>query len=314
MHYHKEPVSLQINLSPGDFRIAKFILPHQLKALACQVDEIILTVESKPSKGRFAEGWKENIRNLEWLLKDISQSFEVKVIQVDYQEEKKREIAQYFFNNTYIPEKDFRGGPFYAYFYGLYHCKNDLIFHLDSDMFLGGHSSKWIAEATGLFNQHSNLLCVAPLPGPPAENEQLKGQDIIKKINGIPFMYEISGFSTRIFMIRKSLITLHKIKLTRPKLKDQVKAIIKGNPNADLPEHQLSDLMKIHHLKRIDFLGSGSGMWSLHPPYRNQNFYGGLPDLIKRIEQNNLPKSQNGFYDIVDEVIDWKDVREKLFK
>ncbi|SDD71934.1 hypothetical protein [Pedobacter soli] len=314
MLYHKEPVSLQINLSPSDFRIAKFILPHQLKALANQVDEIILTVESKPSRGRFATGWTENIANLKSLLTDIAETFEVKVIHVDYAEPKKREIAQYFFNSAYIPEKDFRGGPFYAYFYGLYHCKNDLVFHLDADMFLGGNSSKWIAEAASLFNQYSNLLCVAPLPGPPVENEQLKGQHIIKKIDGVPFMYELAGFSTRIFMLKKSLINRYKIKLTRPDLKDQLKAIIRGNPNADLPEHQLSDLMSKHQLTRIDFLGSGTGMWSLHPPYRNQNFYEGLPDLINRIEQNNLPESQNGFYDIVDEVIDWSDVKEKLFK
>ena len=66
----KPPVSLKINLAPGDYRHAKHILPHQLKILAGQVDEIILTVDTKPSKGRFAEGWNEYKELLNTFLQD----------------------------------------------------------------------------------------------------------------------------------------------------------------------------------------------------------------------------------------------------
>ncbi|WP_443938106.1 hypothetical protein [Pedobacter sp. MW01-1-1] len=56
MPSENKKISSQINLTPSDYPSAKYILPHQLKILANQVDEIVLTIESKPSKGRFAIG------------------------------------------------------------------------------------------------------------------------------------------------------------------------------------------------------------------------------------------------------------------
>ena len=311
MHY-KPKVSLQINLSPSDYPSARFILPHQLNVLAPQVDEILLTIESKPSKGRFATAWTENEAKLKAFLNDISDRYPVKILYVDYTGETKKKVAEYFFKGNYIPEKDFRGGPFYCYFFGLYHCSHDLVFHLDADMFLGGRSPLWVQEAAALFSEKENLFCLAPLPGPPAKNEKLVGQTILKKFDDQAYKFQLAGFSTRIFMIKKSSVHQHKLRLTKPGLKNQLKAILKGNVNADLPEHQLADFMENNGLIRIDFLGSGDGMWSLHPPYRNSNFYDGLENLIKKIENNDVPDSQKGFYDITDELIDWSDARMKL--
>ena len=95
-------------------------------------------------------------------------------------------------------------------------------------------------------------------------------------------------------------------------MRNQVKAIVEGNSNVDLPEHLLSAYMKKYQLKRIDFLGADNGLWSLHPPYRTKAFYNDLPELIKRIEANDLPAKQQGFYDIVEEVCDWTEAKKKL--
>lgn len=312
MPYSKQKVSLQINLSPSDYQLAKLVLPHQLKILAGQVDEILLTIESKPSKGRFSLGWVENEAKLKSLLAIIAKQFIVRIIYVDYTEETKKKVAEYFFSSGYIPEKDYRGGPFYCYFFGMFNCSNDLIFHLDADMFLGGKDNLWIQKAAKLLTEQEDLISVSPLPGPPAENEILIGQDIVEKFDDEPYKFQLNGFSTRIFMIKKSALHLHKLRIKKPGLKDQVKAILSGNPNTDLPEHLVSDLMLQKNLKRIDFLGSSEGIWSLHPPYRTSGFYTGLPLLIQKIENNDLPVSQNGFYDIVDDLIDWTEPREKL--
>ncbi|MBD1394719.1 hypothetical protein [Mucilaginibacter glaciei] len=307
----KHKVSLQINLAPGDYQHMQYLLPHQLNQLQQQVDEIILTVDTKQGKGRFAEGWNTYKDFLDRFLKEkIEPFYPVKVITVDYSSSVEQKIARYFFGKTQMPFKDFRGGPFYAYFFGLYTATNKLVFHLDSDMLLGGGSQNWINEAVSYFNIDPTCFVMAPLPGPPDHNDTLKGQHIMNKI--APFTWQLAGMSTRIFLIDKSKFNNNKLLITKPSLRNQVKAIIDGQSNADLPEHLISTFIKKHNLKRIDFLGSGEGMWSLHPPHRTKSFYGQLPAIINHVETNNLPENQRGFYDIIDEVCDWTEAREKF--
>lgn len=307
----KQPVSLQINLAPGDYRHVLHLLPHQLSLLQGQVNEIILTVDTQPGKGRFAEGWA-NYKDIlyQFLKTEIEPHYPVKIVLVDYAPTIKQKIETYFFGNGNMPVKDFRGGPFYAYFFGLYVAANNLVFHLDSDMFLGGGSQQWIAEAVEYYNTDPTCFVMAPLPGPPRNDDSLQNQQVIQKI--APFTWQLGGMSTRIFLIDKSKFGTSKLVLTKPSFRNQVTAIVKGHVNTGLPEHLIAAFIKNHRLKRIDFLGSGEGMWSLHPPYRTKAFYEQLPEIIKRVETNDLPQKQYGFYDLIDEVCDWTEAREKL--
>lgn len=177
-------------------------------------------------------------------------------------------------------------------------------------MFLGGASQTWVTEATQFFEKDDSCFIVSPLPGPPHGDDILINQDIAAK--PAPYTWQLKGMSTRIFLIDKSKFKKHKLQLKKPSVRNQLKAFVEGNPNADLPEHLLSAYMYKYQLKRVDFLGIGTGLWSLHPPYRTGLFYDDLPQLIKRIESNDLPEKQHGFYDIIDEVCDWAEAREKL--
>ncbi|GAB2698926.1 polysaccharide biosynthesis glycosyltransferase UppG [Mucilaginibacter koreensis] len=307
----KNKATLQINLAPVDYLHARVLLKHQLSALAGQVDEVLLIVDTQPAQGRFAEGWNTYKTQFDHFLSaEIAAEFKVRIVPVDYSKTAKEAVAQLFFGTTYIPDNDFRGGPFYVYFFGLWQAKNNIVFHLDSDIFLGGQSQNWINEAVNFFEQDDRCLIVSPLPGPPHPDKVLKGQSIIRHI--APYTYQLDGMSTRLFMIDKFKFEKRKLSLHQPSLRNQLKAVIEGNANADLPEHIIASYMRAHGLKRIDFLGSGDGMWSLHPPYRTQTFYRQLPNLIERIINNELPLSQRGFYDIVDEVCDWTEARQKL--
>jgi hypothetical protein len=307
----KQRVSLQINLAPGDYPLMQHLLPHQLNQLQAQVDEIILTVDTQPGKGRFAEGWFKYKDSLDLFLKMVIEpKYPVKIIPVDYTPAIKQQVAQYFFGKDNMPVKDFRGGPFYAYFFGLYTAVNNFVFHLDSDMFLGGGSKQWIAEALQYFNTDPACFVMAPLPGPPRADDILVGQQVINK--PAPFTWQLEGMSTRIFLMDKSKFKTNKLVLARPSLRNLVKAIVEKHNPADLPEHLIQTFIKTHNLKRIDFLGSGEGMWSLHPPYRTAAFYNQLSEIIKQVENNVLPQKQQGFYDLIDEICDWTDAREKL--
>lgn len=304
-------VSLQINLAPSDYLHARYILKHQLDILAPQVDEILLTIDTNPSKGRFATGWHENKKNLyDFLTTAIEPNYKVKIIAVDYSEAVSRAMGNFFFNTNYLPAKDFRGGPFYAYFFGLYHAKHDLIFHLDSDLFLGGGSKTWVSEAVSMLTTDPTILTVSPLPGPPHPEEKLIGQSAYQHTGHYTFEFE--GMSTRIFMLNRAVFKQDKLTLKKPALRSQIKAIVEGNSNADLPEDLIGTYMQKHHLKRVDFLGNEKGLWSIHPPFRNKQFYQDLPKFIGDIEQNKLPESQYGFYDMVDEMCDWSENRAHL--
>lgn len=306
----KNKVSLQINLSPGDFPHVRYLLKHQLEVLSKQVDEVILTIESQPAKGRFGEGWETYQALLDkFIAEEIVHQYDVRIVPVDYSAPAKRAVAEYFFGKSTIPDKDFRGGPFYAYFFGLYTAANDLVFHLDSDMFLGGGSQTWVKEAVQFLNP-DDCLTVSPLPGPPHPEDKLTCQAGAEKI--APYTYRFSGMSTRIFMLDKSKFKQHKLILEKPGIRNQVKSMIEGNPNADLPEHLLSSFMLKNNYKRVDFLGTGKGLWSLHPPYRTASFYDGLPKLIARVKSGDMPAAQYGFYDMTDELCDWAEARQKL--
>ncbi|PTR01269.1 hypothetical protein C8P68_101503 [Mucilaginibacter yixingensis] len=303
-------VTLQINLAPGDYPLARHSLPHQLNALASQVDEILLVVDTRRGKGRFAEGWQQYADHLNLFLSDLAQNYPVTIVPVDYSPAAKKQVANYFFEGNNIPDKDFRGGPFYVYFFGLHAARNNVILHLDADILLGGHNNTWIAEATETLLNTPSCFTVSPLPGPPHPDDVLVGQT--QQSKPAAYTYVFNTMSTRIFMMDKSRFSTHKLTFQSPSLRNQLKAKLEGNPPADLPEHIVSAYMQRHQLKRIDFLGTGKGLWSLHPPYRSEKFYNDLPEIIRKVEQNDLPQAQLGFYDIVDEVCDWTEAREKL--
>lgn len=307
----KKAVTLQINLAPGDYPHAKLILHHQLKTLAGQVDEIVLTVDTKQSSGRFSQGWfkYQDLLNT-FLDAEIKPNYPVRILPVNYSQEINILVAEYFFGSKKIPEKDFRGGPFYSYFFGLFHASNNLVLHLDSDIFLGGGSQTWIEEAKAMFESHPRYLVVSPHPGPPHPLGILIDQKIVKEIK--PYTYELCGMSTRIFMMDKSIFAAQKIPLRKPVLRSQVKAIVQRNPNAELPEVLIRNFMELNDLKRLDFLGQGKGLWSLHPPFRTKSFYDNLANIISRVDSGDLPEAQYGFYDVVDELCDWTDGWENL--
>lgn len=307
-------VTLQISLAPSDYRHAIHLLKHQIKILGSQVSEILLTYDTHRSKGRFAINWEENNEKMWAFLEDFASSNpKIKLIKIDYTTEKVREIAQKYFNKNSIPAKDWRGGPFYTYFYGLKEAKNDYVFHIDSDIFFGGMSQTWIKEAIYIFESNNNILFINPLPGPPRKDQKLIGQSRYKKHEFKPNYFEFEGMSTRLFLVNRKHFIKNKIaNIITFNWREFSKAIIRKNPPYRLPEEILSDYMLKNCFIRVDFLGNNEGLWSLHPPYRTEQFYVDLPQIIQKIENGTVPNSQRGFYDIVDELVDWTEAKKRI--
>ena len=318
------PVTLQINVAPTDLPHARHTLPHQLRQWGEQVQEIVFAFDLHRTAhgGRFGEGWDERLGPMQNLLEGLCREHPgARVAEVDYAPERMREIALAYTASAVMPEKDTKGAPFYPYFFGLHEASNDLVLHFDSDLMFGGGSQTWVAEACALLAAHPDVLACNPLPGPPTADGKLRtqsaprfeqGADVALNVGSLAFRF--SELSTRLFLLDRRALRerLGPLELQGPiRLISQVKARLHGNPPYRAAELTITDAMRARGLARVDFLGSGAGMWSLHPPYRSEAFYRELPRLIEQVETGQVPEAQRGDYDVNDSMLDWTDARRR---
>ena len=294
------PVSLQISVAPPDLPHARWTLPHQLRQWGGQVDEVVFVLD-----GREAE-----LEELLALLCD--EHAHARVQHVDYGADAASVVAERFLGGRRAPVRDCFGKAVYSYLFGLHAARHRFVLHLDSDMMFGGGSQTWIAEARRLFDSRPDVLSVAPLPGPPSdepfsprvarvhraerfENPELAGPAL-----------RFTHMSTRDFMLDRS--RLGTMRAERPGPRAALGALAKGalwkrRAWRAPAEVALSRAMTRAGQCRVDFLGAAPGMWSVHPPQRSREFYAALPELIRRIEQGDVPERQLGEFDLSDALL-----------
>jgi hypothetical protein len=304
------PVTLQISLAPSDHRLAEWLLPHQLRAWRGSVAEILLTIDTRRSRGRFGLDWEEGRRRI---LALAYATEGVRVLEVDYGVAAREAVAAAFFEGRAVPQKDCRGGPYYAYFFGLRAAAHDHVLHSDADMFFGGNAGQWLGEALAEYEKNPQILFTAPLPGPPSADGALRQLHGVR-LPGATLAYRFPEMSTRLFLFdrRRFHDRIGGLQPRRPAWRACLRALLDGNPMQELPEVLLSSAMTRAGLERIDFLGSPPGCWSLHPPYRCTDFFAKLPGLARRVELGDLPAAQLGDHDINDSLVNWSEAREQM--
>ncbi|MBF5043521.1 glycosyltransferase family 2 protein [Aggregicoccus sp. 17bor-14] len=308
------PVTLQVNLAPTDFPHAQHILPHQLRQVGPGAQEILLVLDLHRSQGaRFSEAWVERRPLMERLLSGLqAQDPRVRVREVDYAASTRRAIAERFFAGQPVPEKDARGGPYYSYLFGLHAAAHRHVLHLDADMLLGGASATWLAEAARHLEAREEVLCCSPLGGPPrADGQLLVPERWAQPDPLIPRAFLFRRFSTRVFFVDLEKL-LSRAGPVRRRLAPPVhvlRALRAGNPPFREPENHFTRAMERGPWRRLEFLGEGAGLWSLHPEFRSPTFYARLPSLVREVEAGTLPEAQQGRENVHDSVVDWSDVR-----
>ncbi len=304
--------SFQINLSPSDFRHSNLLLTHQITAWQHQVDEVLLTIDLHKSPGRFGSDWEiGKVRLLDF----VSSLSGVRVEVVDYSIEARRKVDSEWSGGTQIPMKDFRGGPSYAYFYGLSAARGRYIIHADADIFFGGRSNSWVKEAIDVFESNPDILFLGAYSGAPTPDLRILTLPC-EQSSAARGGHRFDFMSTRLFMLDRTRFhqRIGEFKPSRPTLRSVLKACVEGNPAWDLPEHWMTSAMNKANMCRFEFLGSGAGMWYLHPPYRCEDFYSKLPYIIDTIENGKLPDAQLGCHDINDSMVDWTAATDALKK
>ncbi len=303
-------ITLQINLAPVDYPMVCHTLPHQLSVFAHHCNEVLLTLDTRRVKGsRLSEElWNKHLALLEeFIEKEIKPSFSQTNFTVDkmiYTDAMRKEIGRYFLGKNHtIPLKDFRGGPFYSYYFGLYRAQHDFILHLDADMMIVGDATTWFKEAVEAMQSDATIFACAPLLGPPTDTGDISEIKMShpKRYNPIkpwkqPYSFLYNDFSTRIFFFnRNKLKGLSRIEL--PNVDHFVKALWKGNPPYRFPEGTISSLLKRKQWWVLSFKGKNTGLWALHPA-RGEEFKQKLPLILEAIQQGHYPDSQKGHPDV----------------
>lgn len=305
------PVTLQISLAPSDYAHARELLAHQTRVWRDQVAEILLTIDTHRSSGRFSARWEEGRDKILPLARSVPGA---RVVEIDYGPEAQARVAGEFFGGRApVPAKDFRGGPYYSYFFALNAATHDHVFHADSDMLFGGLSPTWLAEALADQAANPQVVFSAPLPGPPTRDGRLRSQQAAP-VPGRENAHDFDTMSTRLFLVSRSRLraSIGPLHARRPALRETIKAFVERNPAQDLPEHLFTDAMRPRGLVRREFLGSAPGMWHLHPPYRCADFYRKLPDLVARCENGDVPEPQRGDHDVNASLVDWSEALAAL--
>ncbi len=310
----------QISTYPMDLPHVEHLLPHQIKALADMVDRIVITIDTHQSRSgryrgtRFAERLDELRRVLTVAQRTCPK---LHIFDVDYSEPARRAVAQYFFGTDTVPIKAWDGGPFYSYFFGLFIADAQYVMHLDGDILFGGGSLTWMNEAIEIMQRHRDVLVMAPFPGPPRADGQVFGHQNSRPLHAadgtqIAAALRHDDVSTRIFMIdlNRFKTDIGTLPLLQPTFTQRVKSRLLGNsPEALEAEVLLSKTLQNAKFGRIDYLGSAPGLWTLHPPYRSEEFYRRLPDLVSMVESGAVPEGQRGHYDVNDSMVDWRTAR-----
>ena len=313
----------QLNIHPNDIALVPHLLPHQIRMWGPQVDRVHVTLDTHGSAaGHYrADGMAEKLAAMREVLARIARDAPNVVIdEVDPSPEARRTVARAFFGRDDVPLKAWHGGPFYAYLYGLQRADADAVVHFDGDMLFGGGSAVWLDEALDVLNATADALFVGPLPGPPRGDGAVLGHGEHWRgvrhapLAGLGFpAHRFSTVSTRIMVLSPRLLRERlagPIPWRAPDLRRRLHAHLLGNPPHTLNlEKSLSITMAERGLCRVDMLGTGAGMWSLHPPYRSPEFLARLPEFVARVERGDVPEGQRGRYDLGEPWIDWSAAR-----
>jgi hypothetical protein len=302
----RHPVTLHISLTPRDLAYARAILPHQLRRVGSAVEEVVLTIDTL---GRAPAEAGAEFAELDRLARGCAAVAPQFVVQVaDYSPERRLELSRRLFAQGLIPRLAYRGA-FHAYFDGWLAGSQPFLFHLDSDLLIGGEPAAWIPEAMTLLRSDKTIFTCTPLAGPPRADLSIGQPSRPERARRGAHAFD--GFSTRIFFIERERLAAPQppLRLQRAAWRTQVRGWIEGTSPYALPEDILSAHMRRAGLRRVDFLGEDPGCWSLHPPYRNPAFFHQLDEIVRRVERNDFPDAQRGDYDLNDSVVDWSDAR-----
>jgi hypothetical protein len=295
-----------VNVAPVDLPHAETTLRHQLRTWGGQVARVIYTLDLAKSPGPRGVDYEQHRPAMEQLIERLAATSPTyRAVTVDYSPEAVGRVGAAFFAGASPPTKDCYGAPFYAYFDGLASVDTRYVLHMDSDMLFGGGSQTWIGEAIELLESRSNVLFVAPFGGPPSADPRVTRKERRRELNAQPFgslpvLESVDPRTKRFGHVGSRIFftDLDRLRGAGPFSAYDAPPWSRGSNLATTPflpaESTLSAAMRDGGWVRLDYLGTGAGMWRLHPAQRGSAYAANLPHVIAALERGAIPDYQRG--------------------
>jgi hypothetical protein len=309
------PVTLQVNVTPMEYPYVRRTLPVILRQLVGAVDEVLLTFDLRRSSVSYSQDWEDRRPLMRDLLHDFrKRATNVRILEVDYSPKVNDELAKEFLGRQPVPHADSKGGPFYAYLYGLHSARNDGIFHIDGEMLVGGGGAlSWLQQAAELLAARRDVVAISPLPGPPAQDGALKqsAPPVWRRDVANPEAFCSDRFSMRAVYLQRSkfIARLGPLRLRLAAPLHALHGWSAGHPPYRDLDVTVSHAMTRRGLVRLAMHGPAPGLWTLHPKLRSPSLMGVLPDIVRAVEAGRVPDPQRGDGDLNDTLPEWHDLQ-----
>ena len=298
-----DQVTLQINLSPGDIRYAHLTVPHLVRMHPYLEKRMLVVDLCRPQKTKIFDPdkkiplpvFEERVAKLLDIVDRLTTEFrfdQVFFLKPDSPEI--RHFSRKYLNGLYQTTHGAGGTANMSYWAAIDLPETRYVLHYDGDMLVHAKDGKnWVEKALRIMEEDARYIIAVPRTAPP-----VKGQpDIISKHQGRPFSeQEIfwidDWFSTRHFLLDREKLENY-LPLVRGKIK--LELLARKWLNRAFPlDPEIILFRSIGHKGGRRVILKSPETFLLHPVEKGDHFIQMLPGIIKKVEEGEIPKGQEG--------------------
>lgn len=301
--------SLWILASEPDVSYVALTVSHLIRSCNFPFKERVLAVDTACLSGEYA---RRTILPGRQSLRDccadlVARGVIDRVVDLDYSPDFHRQAYRKYFADYFPHTHGYRGYPVLGSLFCLEKSSSKYMLHFDCDMLLHQDASKsWIADGIELLQSCEDVVSVMPLPGPPAEDGELRQQ--VPYASDPRGFFSFKNFSSRCYLIdrlrfEKLLpLPIRALRSRKPlvnRLPDKIRLLAKhfvGKNVLHSFEYMVSSRLATSSLVRADL--NSACAWTLHPVDHGEEFIEKLPGIIARVEAGTFPEAQSGHYDL----------------
>lgn len=293
--------SLSILTGPADVGFIRHTVPHLVRSCKIPVCDRALVVDTLPVKGRRVRqdsALAAFLQVCEQLRRD---GYVDRVILLGDLLGEFANWSAHHFGKRVSWIRDFRGVPLFGWVAGIEQSTAQYHLHFDSDILIHQDEGEdWIASAIEILRAANDVLCVAPHPGPPPSNGQLR-QTAAYQRDARGF-FRFQTFSSRRFLIdRQRFASLLPLRPRDASRRHRLRSVFGlGSP---LLNWELMVQERQQELRLVRAHLTSPGSWSVHVPDHGAEFCRYVRAIIQSVESGRYPPGQAGHYDL--RLADW---------
>jgi hypothetical protein len=296
------PITLQINLSPGDVDYANFTVPALINHHP-EAEEIILVIDlCKPQRTklvkpsiRFPEPQysRNKIKIVEIAKTIASKHSNCNIYCLESNDSIIKKLGDKYLGGWYFNTHDYGGCANMSYWLGFELPKNDLIIHYDGDIILYQKPNfAWTKQAIKLMYENKDVVASCPRFNTPFENSNI----FPSNNHGVPFEKRNNCFVDNWFSTRCLLIDRKRFEEYLPFMSGRilvetlaVKYLNRGFPRS--PEIILHRKIGGNNGKRLILDSFDS--WMMHPHSKPVEFINNIEKIMNYVHRGQYPADQS---------------------